>query len=194
MCHPRTTIHCEPENIIWHNINMRNDYEYTCSVARVILAIFELTLPLWPLKFPIFSQVYVENIWTTLLCTAAKYCPPLLNVHSWQLFIPISLASRISSIKRFINRNLSENPTNICSPTYQNKKAQNQAKSILHLTNINMFPMSIHDESLLFLSNLLNRNMWSHLQNPSSSQMKYAKMLTFQSPNISNHYFSLSLT
>ena len=138
MCHPRTTIHYEPENFIWHNINMRNDYEYTCRVAQVIQAILELTLPLWPLKFPMFSQVYVENIWTTLLCTAAKYWPPLLNVHSWQLFIPISLASRISSIKRFINLNLSENPTNICNPTYQNKKAQNQAKSILLVTNINI--------------------------------------------------------
>jgi len=56
---------------------MPQDTSFVSSLLNVI----DLTFPLCPLRVATSSKVVVEKIWMTLLLTAAKRWPPLLNVH-----------------------------------------------------------------------------------------------------------------
>ena len=42
------------------------------------------TLPLWPLRLPVFSKVMVEKSWMRFVLAAANRWPPQLNEHCKQ--------------------------------------------------------------------------------------------------------------
>merc|ERR1719498_1305566 len=76
----------------------------------------ERTFPLWTRMIAIGSKVYELKTWMVLELMAAKHWPPLEKRHSRQALMGNSLTGRMSSIRRFMSRSLSDWPTRMWRP------------------------------------------------------------------------------